>query len=63
MQASERESAFLDAVCGEVRWKEAHPAIRAELCDHIEDQKEALLLSGLAPEAAQEQTLRQMGEP
>jgi len=60
---SDQERAFLDAVCGEVRWKEAHPAIRAELCDHIEDQKEALLLSGLAPEAAQEQTLRQLGEP
>ena len=63
MQASERERAYLDAVCGEVRWKEAHTAIRAELCDHIEDQKEALLISGLAPEAAQEQTLRQLGEP
>ena len=63
MQASERERAYLDAVCGEVRWRAAHPAIRAELCDHIEDQKEALLISGLAPEAAQEQTLRQLGEP
>ena len=63
MQASDQERAFLDAVCGEVRWKAAHPAIRAELCDHIEDQKEALLRSGLAPEAAQEQTLRQLGEP
>ena len=63
MQASDQERAFLDAVCGEVRWKAAHPAIRAELCDHIEDQKEALVRKGLAPEAAQEQTLRQLGEP
>ena len=63
MRASDQERAFLDAVCGEVRWKAAHPAIRAELCDHIEDQKEALVRKGLAPEAAQEQTLRQLGEP
>ena len=63
MQASEQEQAFLDTVCGEVRWRAAHPAIRAELCDHIEDQKEALVRSGLAPEVAQEQTLRQLGEP
>ena len=63
MQASDQESAFLDAVCQEVRWQAAHPCIRAELCDHIEDQKEALLRSGLAPEAAQEKTLRELGEP
>ena len=63
MQASEQERAFLDTVCGEVRWRAAHPAIRAELSDHIEDQKEALLRSGLAPKDAQDQTLRQLGEP
>ena len=63
MQASEQERAFLDTVCQEVRWQAAHPCIRAELCDHIEDQKEALLRSGLAPEAAQEKTLRELGEP
>ena len=45
MQTSEREQAFLDAVCSEVRWRAAHPAIRSELSDHIEDQKEALLRS------------------
>ena len=62
MQTSEREQAFLDTVCSEVRWRAAHPAIRSELSDHIEDQKEALLRSGLTPEAAQEQTLHQLGE-
>ena len=63
LQTSEREQAFLDTVCSEVRWRAAHPAIRSELSDHIEDQKEALLRSGLKAEAAQEQTLRQLGEP
>ena len=62
MQTSELEQAFLDTVCSEVRWRAAHPAICAELSDHIEDQKEALLRSGLTPEAAQEQTLHQLGE-
>ena len=63
MQASDQERAFLDAVCQEVRWQAAHPGIRAELCDHIEDQKEALLRGGRTPDAAQEQTLRELGEP
>ena len=62
MQTSEWEQAFLDTVCSEVRWRAAHPVIRSELSDHIEDQKEALLRSGLTTEAAQEQTLRQLGE-
>lgn len=62
MQTSELEQAFLDTVCSEVRWRAAHPAIRSELSDHIEDQKEALLRSGLTAEAAQEQTLHQLGE-
>ena len=63
MQASERERAYLDAVCGEVRWRAAHLAIQAELCDHIEDQKEALIQRGVTPASAEEQTLRQLGEP
>ncbi len=63
MQASERERAYLDAVCGEVRWRAAHPVIQAELCDHIEDQKEALIMRGVSSASAEEQTLRQLGEP
>ncbi len=63
MQASEWERAYLDAVCGEVRWRAAHPAIQAELCDHIEDQKEALIQRGVTPASAEEQALRQLGEP
>ena len=63
MQVSEREQAYLNTVCGEVRWRAAHPAIRTELADHMEDQKGALMQNGLTQEAAEEQTLRELGEP
>lgn len=63
MRQSERERAFLDAVCSEVRWKSAHDAIREELLDHSEDQKEALVKSGLSSEAAETEALKRMGEP
>ena len=63
LRESERERAFLDTVCAQVRWRAAHPAIRSELADHMEDQKEALLQSGIVRDATEEQNLRQMGEP
>ena len=63
MRQSEREQVFLDAVCAEVRWRAAHPVIRTELANHIEDQKAALLQSGLSGDSSEEQTLRQLGEP
>ena len=63
LRQSEQERAFLDAVCSEVRWKSAHNAIREELLDHSEDQKEALEKSGLSPEAAEAEALKRLGEP
>ena len=63
MRESERERAFLDAVCCEVRWKNAHAAIREELLEHSEDQKIALEKSGLSLEAAETEALKRLGEP
>jgi len=54
---------FLSEVCKGVRWKKAHPVIVQELADHIADQKEAYLAGGMPPEEAEQEAVRQMGDP
>lgn len=62
MERSERIAAYLNDVCAQVRWKQAHPVIARELCDHIEDERQSLLLQGLPEEAAEKQAIREMGD-
>lgn len=54
---------FLSEVCKGVRWKKAHPVIVQELADHIADQKEAYLAGGMPLEEAEQEAVRQMGDP
>ncbi len=54
---------FLLDVCAGVRWKKAHGAITQELTSHIDDQTAAYLAEGMPPEEAEQQAVRQMGDP
>jgi cell division protein FtsW (lipid II flippase) len=63
LRQSEREDAFLDAVCAEVRWKSAHAAIREELMDHVEDQETALQQTGMPQDKAEQEALSRLGDP
>jgi cell division protein FtsW (lipid II flippase) len=54
---------FLNAVCDQVRWKRAHPAVRRELFDHIEDQRDAFLVQGLSEQESESRAIMTMGDP
>lgn len=54
---------FLNTVCAQVKWREVHSQIKAELLGHIEDTVEEHLQSGCTMEQAIANALRQMGEP
>ena len=49
---SDRVNEYLKRVCAEVRWRQAHDAVREELAAHIEDQTEAYMRSGMERETA-----------
>ena len=49
---SDRVNEYLKSVCAEVRWRQAHDAVREELAAHIEDQTEAYMRSGMERETA-----------
>lgn len=44
---SDRVNEYLKSVCAEVRWRQAHDAVREELAAHIEDQTESYMRSGM----------------
>ena len=50
---SDRVNEYLKSVCAEVRWRQAHDAVREELAAHIEDQTEAYMRSGMERETAE----------
>ena len=60
--ASEREKNYLDAVCGHVKWKQAHDNIRRELSQHMEELREEKLREGMTEEEASEAAVREMGD-
>lgn len=59
----ESVAAYVEAVCGQVRWKKARPAIAAELGAHVEDQAAAYEAAGMPPEEAREKAIASMGDP
>lgn len=59
---TERMKAFLDQVTGEVKWREAHSSIRAELGDHMAEHWADLQQEGWDENAAQEQAILAMGD-
>jgi len=54
---------YLRTAGEQIRWKRARPALLSELRTHLLDQQDACLREGLSQEAAQEEALRQMGDP
>lgn len=54
---------YLDAVCAQIKCREVHEAVRAELESHIRDRSEALQSQGLSAEQALAAALKQMGDP
>ena len=62
MERSKRVAAYLQDVCAQVQWKQAHPAIARELADHIEDERQNFLAQGFPGEAAENQAIQAMGD-
>ena len=62
MERSERVTTYLNDVCAQVRWKQAHPVIAHELAGHIEDERQSLLGQGFPEEAAEKQAIKEMGD-
>jgi len=60
---SDRVNEYLKSVCAEVRWRQAHDAVREELAAHIEDQTEAYMRSGMERETAERKAVESMGSP
>lgn len=54
---------YLKVLLEQIRCKKAHPYIRQELQDHIEDQIEANVQAGMSYEYAEKEAVRDMGDP
>lgn len=54
---------YVKTVCEQVRWKKAHDLISEEIKDHIVDQKNAFINSGLDDKTATEKAIIEMGDP
>ncbi len=54
---------YLESLTEQISNKYAKELIRAEICAHIEDQKEAYLLEGKEEEEAEQLAVREMGDP
>ena len=55
--------AFLDAVAGEIRWTRARPRLTEEIACHLLEQQADYLAEGMSPADAEEEAVRQMGDP
>lgn len=53
---------YLDAVCGEIRWKAARKQVRDEIKSHIEQRTDEYMTSGDTQEAAEEKAVANMGD-
>ena len=54
---------YLKVLLEQIRCKKAHPYIRQELQDHIEDQIEENVQAGMSYEYAEKEAVRDMGDP
>ena len=54
---------YLQEVTDQIRNRRGKRLAEEELCAHIEDQTVAYIREGMAPEAAEEEAVRQMGDP
>lgn len=60
---ADRIEGFLEAVRGQIRWKQARKGLEAELRTHLLDQRDALMAQGMDEDAAAAESVRQMGDP
>lgn len=57
-------TAFLDTVCAQIRWQRWREEIRKELCAHIEDRMDYLMISrGFSLDEAAKEAVDAMGDP
>ncbi|MEA4900035.1 permease prefix domain 1-containing protein [Desulfitobacterium sp.] len=63
MPSHESISAYINEVCNQVRWKRVRPVIAREIENHIDDQIQSYISSGMEPDEATEKALLQMGDP
>jgi cell division protein FtsW (lipid II flippase) len=54
---------YLRVVCEQIRWKKAHGVLLEEIENHILDQKDAFIHSGLDEKTATEKAIAEMGDP
>ena len=54
---------FSKIVCGQIRWKRAHPVIMEEIENHIVDQRDAYIANGADETEATANAITQMGDP
>lgn len=55
--------AYLRTVEEQIRWKRARPVVAQELERHLEDQRDAFVHEGSAPEEAERLAVEEMGDP
>ena len=60
---SEWMNEYLHEVRTQIRWKRAHSVVLRELECHLQDQYEAYRADGMTRSEAEQETLRQMGDP
>jgi hypothetical protein len=53
---------YLDDICSQIRFREAHQEIRLEIESHIQIKIQELLVKGLTEDEAVDQAISQMGE-
>ena len=54
---------YLRQVGEQIRWKRARPRLLSELETHLLDQRDDCLSQGMTEEEAQQEAVRQMGDP
>ena len=62
MQAFDKIQDYAKAVCGQIRWGQAHAAIAEEIENHIIDQRDAYICDGMDETAATQKAIAQMGD-
>lgn len=62
MGSPERISAYVNAICEQIRWKRARPGIAEEMTNHIADQRDAYRAKGLGDDLATDRALTDTGD-
>lgn len=54
---------YLDLLTNQIRCEKARLAVRSEIESHIEDQKNAFIAEGMEASEAEQEAIREMGDP